>query len=557
MRETRETFNEMTDKGWKIRRIPGAVAAALVLVCMARPGGADTDAVSGPKRLLDYGLPGLEQRVNLTSMEPWDAVQLIEFLAHRGGLNNIVIGRDVSGHTKLKFDDVSVGDALEVVLSVNRLAYEVRSGIITIMTDEEYKARYGTSFYDNKRVRIVELQYADPNRVAEMLAEVRSKIGTVVADPVTGTLVLIDTPEKTEEMMRVIRKTDIATVSRVLPTETQAFKLQYGAVGDLEAGITALLTEGIGSVRSDNRTRTLIVTALPHNMRQVEELVRLFDRRPHEVFIESKIVQVNLSDEYRFGIEWNHLFHGVNPRFRLGVDVEPGTPLSSRGLIAPAGSGIGTMRYNTILGGGNLNLVLDVLRTIGETKILSNPHVAVLDGETATIKVVRDEPYAEAQLESGTTNVVGETIKFIEVGVSLDVTPRINEESMISVAIRPEISSVATTYEARYSVPVVQKAYAETSVMVKDGETIIIGGMIENRKVDLDNRVPVLGRIPLLGLLFRGQTSAMQNSEIIVFLTPRIVSGEEPFQLLRDIKKAPKPLRTVGETNDRELKPVR
>ena len=174
------------------------------------------EASTQPKRLKDYDLPGLEAKVNLKSLEPWDVVQLIEFLAYKGGLNNIVIGKGVSGlTTKLKFDDVTVGDALEVVLSVNNLAYQVRGGIITVMTDEEYRTLYGTSFYDHKQVRIVELKYADPSHVSVLLTPVKSAIGTVVSDPITGTLVLIDTPEKIREMRAIIDKTDISTVSRL------------------------------------------------------------------------------------------------------------------------------------------------------------------------------------------------------------------------------------------------------------------------------------------------------------------------------------------------------
>lgn len=502
---------------------------------------------STPVLLSGYNLPGLRNKVSLTSLEPWDVVQLIEFLAYKGGLNNIVVGPGVAGlTTKLKFQDVTVGDALEVVLSVNHLAYEIKGGIIMIMADEEYQKRYGASFYDNKRVRLVNLKYADPDNVAGMIEAVKSQIGTVVSDPVTGTLILIDTPAKIEEMMAVVTRADISTIERVVPTETRTFVLQYADVATIEEQIMPILTEDMGSIRSDERTKSIIVEDLPHKMDKIGKLVIAFDRQPKEVFIEAKMVQVSLNDQFRLGIDWNHLFQGINPRFSLGTSIQPQI-VGSRGEISPIGTGAGVLTYNTIVSGGDLNVILDALEAVGETKILSNPHVAVLDGEDASIKVIREEPYAEAQLESGSTNVVGETIKFVEVGVKLEVTPRINDSGHISMAIKPEVSTIEGNYQARFSIPIVQRSYAETSVMVKDGQTIIIAGMIQNTKGEQDTRIPVLGRIPLLGTLFRSHTDLVQASELIVFLTPRIVSGDEPHLLLRDMEKAPKPLRAVGE----------
>jgi len=220
-----------------------------------------------------------------------------------------------------------------------------------------------------------------------------------------------------------------------------------------------------------------------------------------------------------------------------------------------------SLSYSTIVGGQDLNMVLRAIEGIGETKILSNPHIATLDGKKAEIKVTTREPYSEAKLETGSTNVVGETFQFIDVGVSLDVTPRINDEDMISMLIRPEISSVIARYKGSIpstdGVPVVRTSYADTSVLIKNGETIIIAGMIENEKQESESRVPILGRIPLLGVLFRQQVRESKNRELIVFLTPRIVSGERPYLRMKDVKKDPKPLRSTAPADAKSLKSLR
>ena len=520
---------------------------------MADAGG---NLRSQPLRLKAYDLPGLENRVNLQSLEPWDVVQLIEFLAYRGGLNNIVIGKGVSGlATKLKFQNVTVGDALEVVLSVNNLAYEVKGGIVTIMTDTEYESIHGLSFYDQKHVRIVELKYADATRVAGMLSSIKSEIGTVVADPLTGTLILIDTPAKIKEMRAVIAKADISTVARVLPTETRAFPIRYADVDTLQGEVASVLTSEGGSVQADRRTKTIIVSDLPHNMPRIEELIRLFDQRPRQVFIEAKIVEISLSDQFQMGINWDAFIEGINPRFAVDGAVR-------RTVLGPDNPGIGALSYRTVIEGwGAVDMIVEALKNVGETKVLSNPHVAVIDGEEAAIKVVQDTPYAEtsAEITGGDTNFVGEEIIFIEVGVSLTVTPRISDDGYISMAIRPEISSASYDYQAFRQIPVVQKTYSETTVMIKDGQTIIIAGMIQNDKREIEQSVPFFGRIPLLGLLFKSVQEQLATRETVVFLTPRIISGAEPVLRLRDMQKKPKPLRSIGAppSSGKRFKPVR
>lgn len=509
------------------------------------------------KRLRDLDLPGLKDPVSLHALDPWDVVQVIDYLAFKGGLKNIVVSKGVAGMTtKLKFENVPVGDALEVVLSVNNLAYVVQSGIVTVMTDAEYTTQHGVSFYDKKQVRVVSLKYADPARVAAVLGPVKSAIGTIVSDAVTGNLILIDTPDRIREMTAIVEKADLSTVARVVPTETRTYTLQYAETESVHKEILTLVTPEVGSIRVDARSRTMIVTDLTNKLERIDAVVRAFDRRPKEVFIEAKVVQVGLSDEYRLGIDWNHLFQGANPRMSASSRVSPPL-LGTRGAASAPGSGYGSLSYQTIMAGGDLRIVLDALKTVGDTKILSNPHVAVKDGEEATIKVVRDEPYAEAQLESGTTNVIGESFKFIEVGVSLSVKPRINEQGVVSMSIKPQVSSVEGSYQARYAVPVVQKSYAETSVLIRDGETIIIAGMIEDVKAKRMTGVPFLGRIPLFGALFRSETETTESKEMIVFLTPRVITGDEPVALIRDMRKQPKDLRPVDGSVDKELKPLR
>lgn len=507
-------------------------------------------------RLKDLKLPGLNEKVFLDTLEAMDVVQVIEYLALKGGLNNIVIGKGVSGQaTKLKLKDVPVADAFEVVLSMNGLAYEVKGDIITVMADSEYKAIYGTSFNEQKRVEMIDLKYADPARVATLLGSVKSSIGTVVSDPIAKALVLIDTPDKIAEMQAVIQRMDT-------PTETRTFALQYAEPEDIQAQIAPLVSKESGSIMVNKRTKTLVVRDYPSNLDKVNELITTFDRRQKQVFIEAKIVEVTLSDAFSLGINWQQVFQSLDPRYSFSV-------ISKQGLIDSRPSRLtrerddeklaGTMlSYNTIAAGGDLQAVLQALKQMGETRMLQNPQIAVKDGEKASIQVVEDQPYKEVTLESGTTNVTGVTYLFKKVGVQLDVTPRINDEEIISVAIKPEISSISEWYNGgpQEGTPVVKKSTAETMVMVKNGVTIIIGGMIRNEKTSNVVKVPGLGSIPLLGRLFKYTSEASANKETVVFMTPKIITGEQSFVRAADAKRDLKPLRSGG-ADEKPMKPVR
>jgi type II secretory pathway component GspD/PulD (secretin) len=231
--------------------------------------------------------------------------------------------------------------------------------------------------------------------------------------------------------------------------------------------------------------------------------------------------------------------------------------MTTAGGVLPLGTPAGSsLTYHTIAAGSDLNMVVRALATTGKTKILQNPHIATLDGKEATIKATTAEPYSELQYETGSSNIVGKTYKFVDVGVTLGVTPHINELGFITCEIRPEISSVLRWYDAdplsgegNSGVPVVKKSFAETSVSVKDGVTIIIAGMIDEKQEKTRTQVPFLGSIPLLGVLFRYDKTITENTETIVLLTPRIVTGDKFFERSKDVKKPVKgAIPTMGQS---------
>lgn len=533
-----------------------------VVAILAVPSLRAQTPVTAPHLISEYNLPGLDKKISLDLLDSMDVTDLLKFLATKANLN-IAIGKDVSGSSKLMVKDVTLAEALEVVLAANNLAYEVKGNIVKVMTDKEYRDQYGEGFYERKQARIIELKSAVPSRMATLLADVKSAMGKIVFDDATGNLVLIDTPEKIKEMESVIKRAEIPTYQRVYPTVTTNFVLQYAKVEDLEPQVTAMLTKdnGIGTLRTDKRTKTLVVTDFPNILQRICDVVAIFDRPQKQVFIEAKIVQVMLTDDWHFGVNWDYLFQGLDPRFSLQPISKTFGASTPSGLLAEGSKGTaGSLSYHTIAAGANLNAVVEALQKVGKTKLLQNPHIATMDGKEATIKAITTQPYSELQYETGSSNIVGKTYKFVDVGVSLGVTPRINELGFITCDIRPEVSSILSFYNADASdvsgntgVPVVKKSYAETSISVKDGVTIIIAGMIDEQQTKERTQIPLLGSIPLLGALFRYDKQTIANTETIVLLTPRIVTGDKFFERSRDMKKPVKGAPATGGASASEL----
>jgi len=481
--------------------------------------------------------PGLAQKISI-DIRDMDVVSFLKFLAIEGNLN-IVTTPAVTGRVNLIISDVTIDNVLEIVLSMNNFAFQVKGNVLKVMTNEEYKTAYGVDFYENRTTYVCQLKYASPANVGMMLGNVKSAIGKVVYDDSTGTLILVDTHEKVEEMKKIIEKQELPTVTRVLPTVTETFELKYARIDDVKSEITEALTADIGSMRTDTRTNTMIITDLPHNMKNIVELIGSFDRKTRKVFIEAKIVEVTLSDTFKWGIDWDTVLrmtissagqfskYAIMPEIALPLDLA---------------ENFGKVTVNTVQG-ETVNAVLEMLSTVTETRILSNPHLTVVEGKEAKIEVIEKQPYEEetTTTASGGTTTTSKTYQWVDVGVLLNVTPHINEDGFITMSIRPEVSSISTWYggaaQTAGAVPVVKSANAETTIIVKDGVTILIAGLIKEQKTSTINKIPFLGDLPYLGSAFRNVSDDIRRTETIVFLTPVIVGGDKSFLTKRNQPK--------------------
>lgn len=303
--------------------------------------------------------------------------------------------------------------------------------------------------------------------------------------------------------------------------EVKVIKLNY-ADGAKVMNTLTKLKSAIGQVSFDERVNSLIIFDLPKVIEQMESVIRDIDRRDKQVLIEARIMQILLNDDFKMGIDWEYVFTKVRDH-----PVEGG--FSGNFNILGEGSlgakfNIGTVAID------NYTAMVKALQTVGKTNLLSTPRITTISGQEAKILVGTKEAFVTTTTTTSGSGVVttAESVTFIDVGVKLFVTPVIGDDGFIRMKIRPEVSSVDREIATGQgnTIPIVRTSEAETTVIVKDGVTIVIAGLIEDRKMESNSRIPFLGRLPILGYFFGSTNKQKSKTDLVVFLTPHILTGD-------------------------------
>lgn len=464
--------------------------------------------------------PSQQNKISL-DIKGMDIVDVLKMLTQRSGLN-VVVGKNVTGRVTLFLKDVEISDAFEIMLLANDLAYEEKDGIINVMTQRDYESLYGERYQDKKQVKTIRLKYAKAIDLSRALTQIKTNMGKIVTDEGSNTLVLIDAPEKIKEMESFIKDTD-------LPLETTVFGLNYAQADKLSPKLQEVITKGVGSIRIDERTNKIAVTDYPAKLTELATIISAFDEKTPQVLIDAQIIEIKPSDKFEMGIDWDFW---LKKNFKLTQALPIGT--TNRLLLSTA-SAAPTVK-------DEYKAIFDLLRTIGDTKILSSPRIMVLNNQEAKILVGTKDAYITSTTSQGGTGttVTSQSVNFVDVGIKLFVTPTINRDGFVTIKIKPEISSATRTditSEGKVTqIPIVSTSETETSVMVKDGVTIIIGGLKKDEKQKTVKQVPLLGSIPLLGHLFKSTSEEVKKTELVILLTPHIMGGETSFTEFSEVK---------------------
>jgi type II secretory pathway component GspD/PulD (secretin) len=451
-------------------------------------------------------------------------IDVIKFLAMKGEFN-VVTSKSVEGRVTLLLKSVSIRDALDIILISNNLAYQIQNDIIHVMSETEYETAYGRKFNDRSIVKTVRLTYTKPAYVLSTLESIKSSLGKVVIDEDTGTVVMIDTPE-------AIARMDEALADIEKPMEIYVYSLQYAKADVLVEKLKARIdTNAVGSITADERSNQIVVRAFPDRRKEIWEVIKQLDTKTKEVLIEAQIVQIVIKPQFDMGIDWSLDFRDssddeIRKLSFENVYLDESNLTSSDALF----SNFGKIAIGQV-GAGHFITKLRALRQVSDTKILSNPKLLVTNNEEAKIHIGDTIPYIiSTTTGSGDNAVTSEDVRFVDVGLQLAVTANINDEGYVTMRLKPEISTVVDYITSLGGgIPQINKTEVETSVIVKDGMTIIMGGLKADAKTQVKKGFPVLMDIPILGKIFGATSDAIQKTEIVIFITPHIVEGTEHY----------------------------
>jgi general secretion pathway protein D len=296
------------------------------------------------------------------------------------------------------------------------------------------------------------------------------------------------------------------------------------SVGD--SGLSINSNSSVEIIADDTRN-ALVILASSRDYKMVAAAIRKLDVIPLQVLIEASILEVTLDGDLSYGVEW--FFNNQVGRSRKGQGT---LDLGDAGLAALAPG----FSYSIVNSASNIKVALNALETESEVNVLSAPSLMVLDNQTATINVGDEIPVPTRQSSSNVdpnAPTVNE-IQFRNTGVTLTVTPRVNNSGLVTMEIRQEVSNAVATTSSNIDAPTIQQRQIESTVAINSGQTIVLGGLIRNSETENEGGVPGLYKIPFIGKLFGSTTIEKRRTELVVLLTPRVVRNDVDAKKITD-----------------------
>ena len=287
-------------------------------------------------------------------------------------------------------------------------------------------------------------------------------------------------------------------------TAIRTFRIQYADPSQLQAMLTPYLSD-FGQLSVLLESKILMVEDTPEFLRRIAALIRDIDRQPKQILIEAKILEVTLNSEDSYGINWSDFFQSDGGEGSYGT----------RGLEGIGSSGSSGLFFE--VANADLTAALSALEQNGRIRTLSTPKLLALENEEASVIVGDRRGYT---VTTTINQVTSESIEFLESGVILRVTPHVDSEGRVMMEIHPEVSTGVVDANG---IPSQTTTEVTTRLLVGSGQTIFIGGLIKQTQTESRKGVPVLGRIPGIGLLFSSREMTSTNTETVVVITPRVI----------------------------------
>jgi len=316
-----------------------------------------------------------------------------------------------------------------------------------------------------------------------------------------------------------------------------------------------------GMIQADPATNSLIITAPEPVYRQLRAVIEQLDSRRAQVYIESMIVEVSGSNAADFGFQWQGLLGKSGDKTGLVGGTNFGdtgnlVTIDATGISAGLNSGLNIGVIRQFAGAYGLAAIANFLEKQGNTNIVSTPNMITLDNEEAKIVVGSNVPFitGSTTTTTGSTTSPFQTVERKDVGITLRIKPQIGENGAVRMTIFQESSSLSKVVApgTANAGPTTDKRSIEATVVVDDGQILVLGGLIEDTYTETKNQVPLLGDIPLLGALFRSQTREKKRTNLMIFLKPTVMRTAEAtnklsmdrYDLMRTMQKDSQPQRS-------------
>ena len=282
-------------------------------------------------------------------------------------------------------------------------------------------------------------------------------------------------------------------------------------------------------ITAQKSSNQLLVRTRPSQWAEIESAIRRLDNPPMQVQIETRILEVSLTGELDLGVQW-YLGKLAGNSATDGIENVPG----SQGALGFGGVGLGAadaLYYSFV--GNNLQIALRALEATGKTQVLSAPSLVVMNNQQAQIQVGDDIPISQTTVNTINTDTTLSSVEYIQTGVILDVVPRINPGGLVYMDIKQQVSDAGATSSDQVN-PRISTRSISTQVAVQSGQTVLLGGLIKQDNAEGVSKVPYLGSIPGLGWLFGASSRSNGRTELIVLITPRVVTSNSQARQVTD-----------------------
>jgi len=361
----------------------------------------------------------------------------------------------------------------------------------------------------------------------------------IVPDDRTNTLYLVGTPKVIERVSSLIEKLDKPI--EVKKGNVHIVKLNYAFAEDtakvldnLFKGSEGKNTYGLkGAVKivADKASNSLIILSSPEDFQVIKEVIKSIDVKRPQVFVEVQIVEMSMDKLLQMGVEWKFLSRGDYVPFGGSLygnlPLQPGYPSASPGLL------LGIAKWRD--GVPDIGLLINAYAKEGGVNVIATPQILTLDNEEAEINISKVIPYSTGIKYDANNNPVI-SYDYKDVGIVLKITPHITASGEVRLKVYEKVEDVVGYANADQTAPITSKREARTTVDVKDGQTLVIGGLIKKKKLTTVERVPVLGNIPVVGNLFKKTGHQVEKTNLLVFITPRVVRSIEDERNLTAMK---------------------